>query len=153
MNIDQTVAKASQIDNATGTMSAKVSPAGWVPGDRFQSTSVHFSQAGETVGVLGMIESDTQNSSQAPEPIFMFLAFPDDIGDGNHEIGPYEPGAKGVWAYFASSTGGYATRGSITGLKWNREKKTLQAGSFEFEGTAENNQGFSIKEGQFNVAY
>ncbi|MFK3908130.1 hypothetical protein ACI2KD_08675 [Pseudomonas monteilii] len=153
MNIDQTVAAAPQIDNATGKMSAKVSPASWVPGARFESTSVHFSQTGKTVGVLGMIDPDTQNASQAPEPIYMFLTFPDDIGDGNHKILPYEPGAKAVWAYFASSTGGYATRGSITGLKWNKEAGTLQVDGFEFEGADENDQKFSIEEGKFNVTY
>ncbi|WP_438280567.1 hypothetical protein [Pseudomonas alabamensis] len=153
MNIDQMITVASQAHNATGEMSAQVSPAGWVPDLQFKSTSIHFSPAGMNVGVLGIMDSGTLSSQQTPEPIYLYLSFPDSIADGDHEIRPYEPGTKDVWAYFASSTGGYATRGSITGLRWNREARTLQADSFEFEGTAEDNREFFIQKGKFNVTY
>lgn len=144
MNIDQRITDASQTDNATGGLSAKVSPAGWVPGNQFVAMSVHFSQTDSTVGVLGMIRKENA------DPIFMFLGFPASVEDGDHEIGD---GEHGAWAYFAGSAGGYATGGKVTGLKWNKDAGTLQAAQFEFHGEAENGQPFSITDGAFCVDY
>jgi hypothetical protein len=150
MHIDQRITDASQTDNATGSLSAKVSPAGWVPGDQFVATSVHFSQTDSTVGVLGMLREENADGAQASDPIYMFLGFPASLEEGDHEIGA---GEQGVWAYFASSTGGYATGGKVTGLQWNKDAGILQAAHFEFQGKAENGQAFSITNGKFCVDY
>lgn len=148
MQIEHMVTGALQTDNATGSLSATVSPAGWVPGNQFVATSVHFSRTESTVGVLGMIGEERSDGAQASDPIYMFLGFPTSIKDGDHEIGDKE---TGVWAYFAGSTGGYAAGGKVGGLKWDKDAGTLQVAHFEFDGEAENGKAFSITDGRFYV--
>lgn len=149
MTIDPKVIDITQASNATGSLSATVSPEGWVPTPSFVATSVHFSSTDSTVGVLGTLRKKRTGAAQDPEPAYLFLGFPADVKDGNHEIGAQ---ATGVWAYLSGSKSGYATRGNVTDLKWDKQKQTLRA-TFNFDGNDENGQAYSVSNGEFNVNY
>jgi hypothetical protein len=149
MEIDPTVIDTAQASNATGSLSATVSPEGWVPANPFVATSVHFSLTDSTVGVLGMFHKERTDAAQDPDSTYLFLGFPADIKDGDYKIGAQE---TGVWAYLSGSKSGYATRGNVTGLKWDKQKNVMQA-TFDFDGNDENGQAFSVSGGAFDVSY
>nr|WP_314489206.1 hypothetical protein [uncultured Pseudomonas sp.] len=88
-------------------------------------------------GVIGMNDRNQ----------FVHLGFPDDLADGNHNIGEH-----GVSAYVGGDHSGAAVRGKLKDFKRGDSDRAIIQGKFEFTAVDEYDREIEVKDGAFSVS-
>lgn len=78
---------------------------------------------------------------------FVYIGFPEDLADGNHDIGEH-----GVSAYVGGDHSGAAVRGKLKDFKRGESDREIIQGKFEFTAVDENDHDIEVKDGAFSVS-
>ncbi|WP_313741529.1 hypothetical protein [Pseudomonas sp.] len=88
-------------------------------------------------GVIGINDEDH----------FIYIGFPNDLGNGNYDIGEH-----GVWAYVGGDHSGEAVHGKLEDFERDESGKATIQSKFEFTAVDENDREIEVKDGVFSVS-